>query len=85
MEVMASLDEVIALFDMEATRPKEFCRRFGKGILDAIHLYTLDIPTEDALYKKTTLTWRAYDSQMPKMIMRRDACQIEVCSVLLRR
>ncbi|CAK4726199.1 hypothetical protein AeMF1_014014 [Aphanomyces euteiches] len=77
MEVMASLDEVIALFDTEATRPKEFCRRFGKGLLDAVHLYTLDVPTVDAPYKKTTLTWRAYDSQMPKMIMRRDACQIE--------
>ncbi|CAK4863289.1 unnamed protein product [Aphanomyces euteiches] len=77
MRIEATLDEIKALFQMEATDPKEFCRRFGKGLLDAVHLYTINTPTESAPDSKITVTWRAYDGQVPKVIMRRDACLLE--------
>ncbi|KAG9413238.1 hypothetical protein AC1031_016256 [Aphanomyces cochlioides] len=77
MRIEASLDEVKALFQIEATDPKEFCRRFGRGLLDAVHLYTINTPTESAPDSKITVTWRAYDGQVPKVIMRRDACLLE--------
>ncbi|RHX97279.1 hypothetical protein DYB25_009556 [Aphanomyces astaci] len=75
MEVVATIDEVIALFHTEVTNPKAFCRRFGKGLLDAVTLYELE--SSLGPQNRITVTWRAYDSQLPSVVRRRDVCAVE--------
>ncbi|RLO08371.1 hypothetical protein DYB28_013136 [Aphanomyces astaci] len=79
VEVAGTLDEVIDLFRTDTTfKAKEYVKRFGKGLLDAVNLYTIVDPTPDFPNEKVAVTWFAMKSPFDKIVANRDCVMLEV-------
>ncbi|ETV77001.1 hypothetical protein H257_08918 [Aphanomyces astaci] len=78
VEVAGTLDEVIDLFRTDTTfKAKEYVKRFGKGLLDAVNLYTIVDPTPDFPNEKIAVTWFAMKSPFDKIVANRDCVMLE--------
>ncbi|RHY05280.1 hypothetical protein DYB25_008249 [Aphanomyces astaci] len=78
VEVAGTLDEVIDLFRTDTTfKAKEYVKRFGKGLLDAVNLYTIVDPTPDFPNEKIAATWFAMKSPFDKIVANRDCVMLE--------
>ncbi|KAF0717072.1 Aste57867_2510 [Aphanomyces stellatus] len=78
-EVAGTLDEVIEIFDTSTTlKAKEYAQRFGKGLLDAVNLYSLLQPTAEQPNEKIAISWWALEgATMEQIIKPRDAVVLE--------
>ncbi|CAK4588102.1 unnamed protein product [Aphanomyces euteiches] len=78
MDIAASLNEVIELFQSDSTaQAKEFAKRLGAPIADAAMLYTFLEPQPDEPRRQIGISWRAYQTHYP-LGPKRDACEL-VC------
>ncbi|ETV96432.1 hypothetical protein, variant [Aphanomyces invadans] len=78
MEVAATLDEVIELFQTQTMeQDKAFSARFGKQVLDTVKLYSILEPTPDTPSEMTGIFWRLYKSVLPAVVAKRDACLLQ--------
>ncbi|EQC27500.1 hypothetical protein SDRG_14702 [Saprolegnia diclina VS20] len=76
-EIMASLDEVAALFRSDTTETfREYTRNFGKDLLDAQSLYTLARPTAENPRHFIGVKWMVLE--VPNGLAKhRDMCYLE--------
>ncbi|ETV96455.1 hypothetical protein H310_10207 [Aphanomyces invadans] len=78
VEVAGTLDEVIDLFRTDSTfKAKEYVKRFGKGLLDAVNLYSIVEPTPAFPNEKVGITWFAMKSPFDKIVANRDCVMLE--------
>ncbi|CAK4726241.1 hypothetical protein AeNC1_001774 [Aphanomyces euteiches] len=76
-EVLATFDEVAALFRVEtAEQYLEYTKLFAKDLLDAAHLYSISSPTEDRPRHYTGVRWIVVGSPYP-LVANRDYCYLE--------
>ncbi|ETV96442.1 hypothetical protein, variant 1 [Aphanomyces invadans] len=77
-QVVGTIEEVAALFKTETTEDaKEYCRRFGNRLLDAVVLYNVKPSSADTPLEKVGISWRAFKSPGGKIILNRDTCVLE--------
>ncbi|CAK4098845.1 unnamed protein product [Aphanomyces euteiches] len=76
-EVLATFDEVAALFRVEtAEQYLEYTKLFAKDLLDAAHLYSISSPTENRPRHYTGVRWIVVGSPYP-LVANRDYCYLE--------
>ncbi|CAK4703410.1 unnamed protein product [Aphanomyces euteiches] len=75
IEVVGSMNEVFDLFRSQTTDDaKEYCRRFGKTLIDAVNLYSIVPATPEAPHEMIGVSWRAFKGSVYKVVKLRDAC-----------
>ncbi|CAK4228712.1 unnamed protein product [Aphanomyces euteiches] len=79
IEVVGSMNEVFDLFRSQTTdEAKEYCRRFGKTLIDAVNLYSIVPATPEAPHEMIGVSWRAFKGSVDKVVKLRDACIVDV-------
>ncbi|KAF0692732.1 Aste57867_16190 [Aphanomyces stellatus] len=77
MNIQGTLEEVIDLFRTDTTEmAKEYCQRVGKGLVDAVNLYTLATPSSDSP-TRISLKWILAKSALDGVVRKRDGCVLE--------
>ncbi|CAK4126585.1 unnamed protein product [Aphanomyces euteiches] len=74
IDVAGSVDEVIDLFETETTeKAKAYVKRFNKGLLDAVKLYSIAKPPEE----QVDIIWFAMKSPIELLVSNRDCVMLE--------
>ncbi|KAH9160472.1 hypothetical protein LEN26_001833 [Aphanomyces euteiches] len=69
IEVVGSMNEVFDLFRSQTTDDaKEYCRRFGKTLIDAVNLYSIVPATPEAPHEMIGVSWRAFKGSVYKVV-----------------
>ncbi|KAG9401362.1 hypothetical protein AC1031_009227 [Aphanomyces cochlioides] len=79
IEVVGTMDEVVDLFRSQTTeQAKEYVRRFGNLMADAVNLYTIVPATPEEPHEMIGISWRAFKPPVEGVVKRRDACVLDV-------
>ncbi|CAK4071705.1 unnamed protein product, partial [Aphanomyces euteiches] len=79
IEIMGTMTEVFDLFRSQTTEEaKDYCRRFGKVLEDAVNLYSIVPVTPETPHEMVGISWRGFKPSVDKLVMRRDACLLDV-------
>ncbi|KAF0717767.1 Aste57867_2106 [Aphanomyces stellatus] len=79
IEVVGTMDEAIDLFRSQTTeQAKEYCRRFGNLLTDAVNLYSIVPATDSDQREMIGISWRSFKAAIDKVVAPRDACILDV-------
>ncbi|CAK4741883.1 unnamed protein product [Aphanomyces euteiches] len=79
IRIVGTMTEVFDLFRSQTTEEaKEYCRRFGNVLEDAVNLYSIFPATPETPHEMVGISWRVIRPPVDKLITRRDSCLLDV-------